>query len=47
MMQEHWDHEGNKPKTDFGKARIIQIAYRNYKNRPESLATQAWNAMKK
>ena len=46
LMQEHWDHECNKPKTDFGKARIIQIAYRNYKNRPESLATQAWNAMR-
>ena len=46
LMQEHWDHECNKPNTDFGKARIIQIAYRNYKNRPESLATQAWNAMR-
>jgi len=46
LMREHWDHECNKPKTDFGKARIIQIAYRNYKNRPESLATQAWNAMR-
>ena len=46
LMQEHWDHECNKPKTNFGKARIIQIAYRNYKNRPESLATQAWNAMR-
>ncbi|CAG8551287.1 14948_t:CDS:2 [Cetraspora pellucida] len=28
------------------KARIIQIAYQNYKNRSESLATQAWNAIK-
>ena len=46
LMLEHWDYECNKPKTDFGKARIIQIAYRNYKNRPESLATQAWNAMR-
>jgi len=46
LMQEHWDYECNKPKTNFGKARIIQIAYRNYKNRPESLATQAWNAMR-
>ena len=46
LMQEHWDHECNKPNTDFGKARIIQIAYQNYKNRPESLATQAWNAMR-
>src|SRR6185312_2571142 len=45
-MQEHWNHECNKPKTDFGKVRIIQMAYRNYKNRPESLATQAWNAMR-
>nr|CAG8595270.1 12373_t:CDS:2 [Entrophospora candida] len=33
-------------KTDFGKARIIQRAWRNYKNRPESLATQVWNALK-
>ena len=45
-MISHWDNECDKPKTDFGKARIIQRAWRNYKNRPESLATQAWNAMR-
>ncbi|RHZ89947.1 hypothetical protein Glove_9g123 [Diversispora epigaea] len=27
-------------------ARIIQTVYQNYKNRLESLATQAWNAMR-
>ncbi|CAJ0862779.1 6307_t:CDS:2, partial [Entrophospora sp. SA101] len=28
------------------KQKIIQRAWRNYKNRPESLATQVWNALK-
>ncbi|CAJ0834783.1 2932_t:CDS:1, partial [Entrophospora sp. SA101] len=46
LMISHWDNECDKPKTDFGKARIIQRAWRNYKNRPESLATQVWNALK-
>ncbi|CAJ0838870.1 2900_t:CDS:2 [Entrophospora sp. SA101] len=41
----HWDNECDKPKTDFGKARIIQRAWRNYKNRPESLATRVWEAV--
>ena len=45
-MISHWDNECDKPKTDFGKARIIQRAWRNYKNKPESLATQVWNALK-
>ncbi|RHZ69718.1 hypothetical protein Glove_280g70 [Diversispora epigaea] len=46
LMQKHWNNECDKPKTDFGRARVIQRAFRNYKNRPESLATQAWNAMR-
>ena len=46
LMQEHWDHECNKPKTDFGKARIIQRAWKNYKQRPKSLASRAWNALR-
>ncbi|CAJ0834140.1 12294_t:CDS:2 [Entrophospora sp. SA101] len=45
LMQYHWDHECDKPKTDFGHARIIQNAWRNYK-RPESLASQIWNAVR-
>ena len=46
LMISHWVNECDKPKTDFGKARIIQRAWRNYKNRPESLATRAWNSLR-
>ncbi|RHZ81991.1 hypothetical protein Glove_115g95 [Diversispora epigaea] len=41
LMQKHWNNEYDKSKTDFGHARVIQRAFRNYKNRSESLATQA------
>ncbi|RHZ82013.1 hypothetical protein Glove_115g105 [Diversispora epigaea] len=46
LMVNHWNNKCDKPMTDFGKARIIQIAWKNYKNRPESLATRVWNALK-
>ncbi|CAJ0828381.1 8356_t:CDS:1 [Entrophospora sp. SA101] len=46
LMLDHWDHECAKPKTDFGCARIIQRAWRNFKKRPESLAAKVWNAVK-
>ncbi|CAG8818514.1 46170_t:CDS:1, partial [Gigaspora margarita] len=45
-MQEHWDCDCFKPQTQDGYARIIQTAWRNYKQRPESLATQVWNSLK-
>nr|CAG8597862.1 1175_t:CDS:2 [Entrophospora candida] len=46
LMLDHWDHECAKPKTDFGCARIIQRAWRNFKKRPESLAAKVWNSVK-
>src|SRR6185436_20129864 len=39
-------YECSKPQTDFGRARLIQRAWKNYKNRPESLATRAWNSLR-
>ncbi|CAG8835116.1 41655_t:CDS:1, partial [Gigaspora margarita] len=46
LMQEHWDHDCFKPQTQDGYARIIQTAWRNYKQRSELLATQVWNSLK-
>ncbi|CAG8826128.1 28887_t:CDS:1, partial [Gigaspora margarita] len=46
LMQEHWDCDYFRPQTQDGYARIIQTAWKNYKQRPESLATQVWNFLK-
>ncbi|CAG8536415.1 13913_t:CDS:2, partial [Gigaspora margarita] len=46
LMQEHWDLDCFRPQTQDGYARIIQTAWRNYKQRPESLAIQVWNSLK-
>ncbi|RHZ71210.1 hypothetical protein Glove_261g91 [Diversispora epigaea] len=45
LMQEHWDHEYDKPKTDFGKARIIQRTFRRFKERVPSNTRLAWNSL--
>ncbi|RHZ55612.1 hypothetical protein Glove_413g19 [Diversispora epigaea] len=45
LIQKHWDHECNKPKTDFGKARIIQRTFRRFKERVPSNARLAWNSL--
>ena len=38
------DHLCNKPLTNFGRARIIQQAWINYKRRPASFAKRVWEA---
>ncbi|RIB09310.1 hypothetical protein C2G38_2209278 [Gigaspora rosea] len=44
LMQKHWDHECDKPKTDFRYTRIIQRAFRQFKERVPSNARLAWTA---
>ncbi|CAJ0887256.1 10576_t:CDS:2 [Entrophospora sp. SA101] len=46
LMQNHGDHECSRPKTDFRHIRIIQQSWRNYEQRPESMATKIWNDLK-
>nr|CAG8470043.1 780_t:CDS:2 [Entrophospora candida] len=46
LMQNHGDHECSRPKTDFKHIRIIQQTWRNYEQRPESVATKIWNDLK-
>ena len=45
-MQKHWDHECDKPKSRDGYARIIQTAYRNYQQKPESESNRIWEAVR-
>ncbi|RHZ69850.1 hypothetical protein Glove_277g12 [Diversispora epigaea] len=42
LMISHWNTECNKPKTDFGHARVIQRAYKRFKERIPSNARLAW-----
>ena len=42
-MKEHWDHKYNSPKTDFGKVRIIQRAWRRFQEKELSNVRLAWN----
>jgi len=44
-MISHWDNECDKPKTDFGKARIIQRAWRRFQEKEPSNARLAWNSL--
>ncbi|RHZ86989.1 hypothetical protein Glove_41g127 [Diversispora epigaea] len=46
LMVNYWNRKCNKPKFQDGYVQIIQTAWRDYKQRPESLATQAWNSLK-
>ncbi|CAG8670439.1 1195_t:CDS:1, partial [Paraglomus brasilianum] len=41
LMKYHWDNECDKPKTDFGKARIIQRAWRRFQEKEPSNARLA------
>jgi len=45
LMKYHWDHECNNPKSQDGYARIIQTAYRRFKERVPSNARLAWNSL--
>ncbi|RIB14271.1 hypothetical protein C2G38_2323239 [Gigaspora rosea] len=45
LMQEHWDHDCNKPKTRDGSARIIQNVWRRFQERVPSNARLAWNSL--
>ena len=45
LMVNHWNHECDKPQTLDGHARIIQTAFRNFRQRPNSLANQVWNTV--
>ena len=42
LIKYHWDHECNNPKSQDGYARIIQTAYRRFKERVPSNARLAW-----
>ncbi|CAG8819708.1 31151_t:CDS:2, partial [Gigaspora margarita] len=42
-MQEHWDRDCFRPKTDFGYARIIQKFWKSFKEKELSNARLAWN----
>ena len=44
-MQKHWDQECNKPKSQDGYARIIQNAWRRFRERVPSNAKLAWNSL--
>jgi hypothetical protein len=46
LMQNYWNHECSKAKTQDGSAVLIQNAYRNYRKRPVSLAKQVWETVK-
>ncbi|RHZ45688.1 hypothetical protein Glove_661g57 [Diversispora epigaea] len=39
------NNECDKPKTDFGRARVIQRAYKRFKERVPSNARLAWNSL--
>ncbi|RHZ54744.1 hypothetical protein Glove_423g94 [Diversispora epigaea] len=45
LMISHWDTECSKPKTDFGRARVIQQAYKRFQERVPSNARLAWNSL--
>ncbi|RHZ63523.1 hypothetical protein Glove_329g26 [Diversispora epigaea] len=45
LMISHWDNECDKPKTDFGKARIIQSAWRRFREKEPSNTRLAWNSL--
>ncbi|RIB10730.1 hypothetical protein C2G38_2145923 [Gigaspora rosea] len=45
LMMEHWDHECDKPKTDFGCALIIQRIFHRFKEREPSNARISWNSL--
>ncbi|RHZ75221.1 hypothetical protein Glove_216g31 [Diversispora epigaea] len=45
LMISHWDNECDKPKTDFGRARVIQRAYKRFKERVPSNAHLTWNSL--
>ena len=45
LMQKHWDQECNKPKSQDGYARIIQNAWRRFRERVPSNAKLAWNSL--
>ncbi|CAG8723868.1 7873_t:CDS:2 [Cetraspora pellucida] len=45
LMQEHWDHDCNKPKTRDSSARIIQNVWRRFQEREPSNARLAWNSL--
>jgi hypothetical protein len=45
LMQKHWDHECDKPKSRYGHARIIQRAWRRFQEKEPSNARLAWNSL--
>jgi len=45
LMQKHWDHECDKPKSRDGYARIIQRAFRRFQEKEPSNARLAWNSL--
>nr|CAG8541308.1 12381_t:CDS:2 [Entrophospora candida] len=45
LMQDHWDNYCSRPKTDFGRARIIQRAWRRFQEKEPSNARLAWNSL--
>jgi hypothetical protein len=45
LMINHWDNECDKLKTNFGKARIIQNAWRQFQEKELSNARLAWNSL--
>ncbi|CAJ0844173.1 6282_t:CDS:1 [Entrophospora sp. SA101] len=45
LMQYHWDHECDKPKTEFGHARIIQRVWRRFQEKEPSNARLARNSL--
>ncbi|RHZ83490.1 hypothetical protein Glove_92g20 [Diversispora epigaea] len=45
LIISHWDNKCDKPKTDFGHARVIQQAYKRFKERVPSNIRLAWNSL--
>ena len=45
LMQEHWNYSCSKAKTRDGSARIIQLAYRRFREKEPSNARLAWNSL--
>ncbi|RIB04775.1 hypothetical protein C2G38_2221457 [Gigaspora rosea] len=45
LMKQHWDYSCSKAKTRDGSARIIQRAWRNFRERDPSTARLAWNSL--